>query len=179
MVYGAGVLMIEAARYLAARRLLGVWREPTWIQLISVPDYLRATEAAIIKEGARGIYHVGDEQPITLQSFLDQACSFWGHRPPWRMPLWMINSAAWLCETYASIMRVPSPLTRDFIRIGRVSYWGDTQRMRDELLPALEYPDFASGIHTLSETGKPVGEKGAQNRTHETHRKSPDQELTE
>jgi hypothetical protein len=32
---------------------------------------LDATEAAILKPGIRGIYHVGDEQPVTLQKFLD------------------------------------------------------------------------------------------------------------
>jgi hypothetical protein len=41
-------------------------------------------------------------------------------------------AAASLCELAALAAHTPSPLTRDFIRIGRVSYWGDTQRMRDE-----------------------------------------------
>jgi len=66
MVYGRGVLMIDAARWLARRRLLCVWRAPTLMQLLSVPDYLRATEAAIVSPTVRGIYHVGDEQPVTL-----------------------------------------------------------------------------------------------------------------
>ena len=34
MVYGRGILMVDAARWLAARRLLAVWRDPTWIQLM-------------------------------------------------------------------------------------------------------------------------------------------------
>ena len=42
---------------------------------ISTADYLAATEAAIVKPGARGIYHVGDEKPVTLQEFLDKACA--------------------------------------------------------------------------------------------------------
>src|SRR6185503_14719504 len=49
MVYGRGILMIEAARWLAVRRLLCVWREPTLLQLISTTDFLRAVEAAIVK----------------------------------------------------------------------------------------------------------------------------------
>src|SRR5262249_8021105 len=61
MVYGHGILMVEAARWLARRRLLAIWREPTWFQLLSVEDYLRAMEAAIEKPGIEGIYHVGDE----------------------------------------------------------------------------------------------------------------------
>lgn len=52
MVYGRGVLMVDAARWLARRRLLGVWREPTLYQLLSVADYLTATEAAIVKPGS-------------------------------------------------------------------------------------------------------------------------------
>ena len=44
VVYGDGVLLIDAARRLARLSLLCVWREPTVIQLIAVPDYLRATD---------------------------------------------------------------------------------------------------------------------------------------
>src|SRR5439155_1723577 len=62
MVYGHGILMIDAAEWLARRRLLGVWREPTVFQLISIVDYLSAVEAAIVKPDIHGIYHVGDEQ---------------------------------------------------------------------------------------------------------------------
>ena len=42
MVYGKGVLMIDAAQWLAKRWLLGVWKEPTEIQLISKSDFCRA-----------------------------------------------------------------------------------------------------------------------------------------
>ena len=149
MVYGRGILMVEAARWLARRHVLGVWREPTWIQLVSTPDYLRATEAAILKPDVRGIYHVGDEKPVTLQQFLDAACRQWGLPPPRRMPVWMIFTAAWLCEAFGMITGSASPLTRDFIRIGRVSYWGDTRRARAELIPSLQYPTLESGLHTL------------------------------
>jgi nucleoside-diphosphate-sugar epimerase len=149
MVYGRGVLMIEAARWLAAHRLLAVWRDPTWIQLISTPDFLRATEAAIVKPDVRGIYHLGDAQPVTLQQFLDVACEQWGCRRPYRLPVWTIMTAASLCELAAFVARTPSPLTRDFVRIGRVSYWGDTRRMREDLLPTLAHPTLESGRHTL------------------------------
>jgi len=149
MVYGRGILMIDAARWLAQRRLLGIWREPTWFQLLSTADYLRATEAAIFKPGIRGIYHVGDEKPVTLQHFLDEACRVWCCPRPFRTPLWMIYTAAGLCELFAAILRRPSPLTRDFIRIGRVSHWGDTRRAREELIPKLEYPTLEDGLSTL------------------------------
>lgn len=151
MVYGQGILMVDAARWAAQRHLLGVWRDATWIHLISTIDSLRATEAAIVKPGIEGIYHVGDEQPVTLQHFLDEACRVWHCSPPMRMPLWMINAAAWLCEAFGTLTGTISPLTRDFIRIGRVSYWGDTSRMREELLPELEHPSLEQGLHTLAE----------------------------
>ena len=149
MVYSRGILMIDAARWLAERRLLGVWREPTWFQLISTIDYLRATEAAILKPGIRGIYHVGDEKPVTLQHFLDEACRVWNCPRPFRTPLWMIYAAAGLCELFAAIARKPSPLTRDFITIGRVSHWGDTRRAREELISELQYPTLQDGLSTL------------------------------
>lgn len=149
MIYGRGILMIEAARWLARRRLLCVWREPTVFQLLSIADYLRAVEAAIFKPGVGGIYHVGDEQPVTLQTFLDEACRVWGYQRPVRIPFSMIYAAAWLCECAASIARTPSPLTRDFVRLGRVSHWGDTGRARKELIPELVYPTLATGLSSL------------------------------
>ena len=149
MVYGRGILMIEAARWLARRRLLCVWREPTLYHLLSTADFLRAVDAAIVKPGVRGIYHVGDEQPVTLQEFLDEACNVWGYPRPIRIPFSMIYTAAWLCECVATIARTPSPLTRDFVRLGRVSHWGDTDRARTELIPDLVYPALQSGLATL------------------------------
>jgi nucleoside-diphosphate-sugar epimerase len=149
MVYGRGILMVDAARWLAQRRLLGVWREPTQIHLISTEDFCATCAAAIISEAASGIYHVGDEGRVTLQKFLVLACRQWELAPPWTMPLGLIYTAAGLCEFYSMITGSTSPLTRDFIDIGRVSYFGDTGRMRKELLPSLKYRTVAEGLHTL------------------------------
>ena len=149
LVYGRGILMIEAARWLARRRLLCVWREPTLFHLLSTADYLSAVEGAIFKPGVRGIYHVGDEQPVTLQRFLDEACRVWGYHPPVRIPFCAIYGAAWLCECVATVTRAPPPLTRDFVRLGRVSHWGDTRRAREELIPQLAYPTLETGLSTL------------------------------
>ena len=65
------------------------------------------------------------------------------------MPLWTIYSAATLCELFASVANTRSPLTRDFIKIGRVSYFGDTGRAREELIPVLQHPTLSSGVSTL------------------------------
>ena len=95
------------------------------------------------------IYHLGDEEPVTLQHFLDIACTEWSCRAPTRMPVWVINSAAFLSELGGSLFKKPAPLTRDFIDIGRVSYWGDTTRAREELIPSLIYPTLESGCSIL------------------------------
>lgn len=149
MVYGRGVLMINAARWLAGRRLLGVWKGRTQIHLISKDDFCTACTAAITNQAACGIYHLGDEGNVSLQEFLNLACHQWGVRPPWTMPLWLIYTAAELCELYSKFTGSVSPLTRDFIEIGRVSYYGDTERTRQDLLPVLKYRTIADGISTL------------------------------
>jgi nucleoside-diphosphate-sugar epimerase len=148
MVYGRGILMIDAARWLAKRRLLGVWKDPTQIHLISKEDFCVACASAISNDHATGIYHVGDEGKITLQEFLDLACEQWGTAQPWRMPLPLIYTAARLCEIYSRLTGAPSPLTRDFTDTGRVSYYGDTARFR-ELVPSLRYRTVQDGLATL------------------------------
>jgi len=149
MVYGKGILMVEAAHWLARHRLLAVWRDPTIMQMLATEDYLRATEAAIVKPGVQGIYHVGDDQPVTLQHFLDEACRVWGCARPMRVPVWLVYLSAALCEAGAFVLGTRAPFTRDFISIGRVSHWGDTGRARAELLPDLRYPTLESGLSTL------------------------------
>lgn len=66
------------------------------------------------------------------------------------MPLWSIRLAAGLSELTASVLRTRSPLTRDFITIGRVSYCGQTDRARADLLPELKYRTFEEGKATLA-----------------------------
>jgi len=148
-VYGRGILMVDAARWLAERRLLCVWKQPTLYQLISSVDFARACEAAIDASHAQGIYHAGDERPVTLQEFLDTACRVWGCARPRRMPFWSIYLGAATCEAFAFVARTTSPLTRDFVRLGRVPHWGDTRRFREELLPTLIYPTLESGLGLL------------------------------
>ena len=147
MVYGNGILMIDAAQWLARRRLLGVWKKPTWIHLISKVDFISATCAAIENQGIKGIYHIGDDGVQTLQQFLDDITVYKGNPKPCRMPVWMIMTAARLSELFSTVFNVRSPLTADFIRIGMVSYYGDTTRMKQELLPTLKYKTYKDGLN--------------------------------
>lgn len=149
MVYGKGILMIDAAQWFAKMNLLGVWKEPTEIHLISKTDFCRAVVSAIKNENTKGIFHVGDDGHDTLQSFLDLACKTWGYKKPWRMPLQLIYLAATVFELVSKIFGTKSPLTKDFIDIGRVSYYGDTSRFRSELLPDLKHCDIHEGIEEL------------------------------
>jgi nucleoside-diphosphate-sugar epimerase len=149
MVYGRDILMIDAARWLSRRHLLAVWKKPTWIHLLSLPDFLDCVQAAIEKEDAAGVYNLGDDHPLTLQDFLDRVTQHWGNRRPWRAPKWSFYAGAWGVELFATVFRTRSPITRDFIRIGMASYTSDTTRMKRELLPVLEYPTLDQGIRLL------------------------------
>lgn len=149
MVYGRGILMIDAARWFSRYGLLGIWRQPNTIHLISTDDFTAAVKASVYNPAANGIYPIGDDGVQTLAEFLDTATSYWQTCRPWRMPLWMIYTAAWIFERISLLTGCKSPLTRDFITIGRVSYYGDTSRMKSDLLPELKYPTFRDGINTL------------------------------
>lgn len=149
MVYGRGILMINAANWFSRHCLLGIWREPNVIHLISTDDFIAATKAAVYIPEANGIYHIGDDGVQTLAQFLDAATQYWHTCRPWRMPLWMIRTAAWIFECVSSMTGCKAPLTQDFITIGKVSYYGDTSRMKKDLLPDLKYPTFQNGIKTL------------------------------
>lgn len=146
MVYGKGILMIDAGQWFARHWLLGVWKKPTYIHLISKDDFVDATIAAAVNPDVRGIYHIGDEGVQTLQEFLDDITIYKGKHKPWRMPVWMIMTAARLFELFSKIFETRSPLTVDFVRIGMVSYYGDTSRMRKELLPELKYKTYKEGM---------------------------------
>lgn len=146
MVYGEGILMIDAAQWFARHYLLGIWKKPTYIHLISKTDFVDATIAAIRKSNIQGIYHIGDDGVQTLQEFLDTITKHKGNHQPWRMPVWMIMTAARTFELFSAILGTRSPLTVDFIKIGMVSYYGDTKRMREELIEKLTYKTYRDGI---------------------------------
>ena len=65
------------------------------------------------------------------------------------MPLWLIYLAAEIFEFVSRVFKTKSPLTKDFIDIGRVSYYGDTSRFRAELLPLLKYSNINEGVQEM------------------------------
>lgn len=146
MVYGNGILMPDVARWLAKIWLLGIWEESTWVHLISKDDFLEAVKSAILEEGITGTYNIGDDGKQTLQEYLDFACDVWKCKRPWRMPAWMIYMAANIFEAASALFSIKSPLTKDFIDIGKVSYYGDTTRMKMDLLPKLKYATMKDGV---------------------------------
>jgi nucleoside-diphosphate-sugar epimerase len=146
VIYGKDVKLITAARALLKTRLLAIWKEPTWLHLLAIPDFMNALDAAIRIEEIKGIYNVCDDGPMLLQDFLDTLADHWGYRRPLRMPAFLFYwTAAW-CETGARIFRTPTPLTRDIVTMGMTSVVADTSRMKKELLPVLSFPTFREGI---------------------------------
>lgn len=149
MIYGRGVLLIEAARWLLRRRMLCVWRKPTWIHLLSLPDFQSCVVAALEGPNITGVYNLGDDEALTLQYFLDTIADYWDFHRPRRCPGWSFRLAARCCEFFATLFKTASPLTRDLIRIGMASYVSDTSRMKRHLLPQLGYPTLRDGLSLL------------------------------
>src|SRR5207253_2114776 len=122
---------------LAAARAAGVRK----FVLVSFPH--------IEGEHASGVYNLGDDQPVTLQEFLDTVAAHWGFPKPWRLPRWCFPLAGAGCEAFAALFGTAAPLTRDFVTIGMASTWADTSRMKRELLPRLAYPSLHEGLVLL------------------------------
>lgn len=149
IVYGPGIKLVEAAHWMLRRRLLAVWRKPTWAHLIALPDFLTALQAAIEREQARGIYQVCDDHPLTVQSFLDTLADHYSCPRPWRLPSWMFHAAGFASEAAAFVLHTAAPLNRDIIKAGMTSCVADNSRMKKELLPVLSHPTIEQGIELL------------------------------
>jgi nucleoside-diphosphate-sugar epimerase len=146
VVYGRGVKLTEAARWLMRKRLLAVWRKPTWVHLLALPDFLTLVELSIERDNLSGIYNLCDERPLLIQEFLDRLAVHWGHRKPWRLPAFAFYWAAALCETGAIFLHTSTPLTRDIVDMAMTSVVADTARMKQELMPQLAYPTLDQGL---------------------------------
>lgn len=143
--YGREVKLIEAARWLMRWRLRAIWRAPTWLHLLALPDFLNIVQLAVEKEGLASIYNLCDDQPMLLQEFLDRLALQWGYSRPWRLPQVCFRAGAALCESLASTFHTATPLTRDMIEMGMTSVVADTSRMKTEIVADLRYPTLREG----------------------------------
>ena len=149
VIYGRDVKLIEAARKLMRYGLLAVWRNPTWVHLLALPDFLHSLEIAIERDNLSGIYNLCDDYPTTLQEFLDALATHWGYRKPRRLPAFCFHGAAGFCELLATIFHTRTPLTRDMIKMGMTSVVADTSRTKREIQQGLLYPSFRTGLSIL------------------------------
>jgi len=150
IVYGRDVKLVRAARALLRRRLLAIWREPTWVHLIALRDAVAAVAAAVEKPGVRGLYNVCDERPVSVQAFLDALADACGHHHAWRLPAWCFRAAAATIEGAARVLGTGTPINGDILRMGMTSAVADTTRCRAELLPRLQCPTLAEGLRELA-----------------------------
>ena len=149
VIYGRGVKLIEAARWLMRRRLMAAWRKPTWIHLLALPDFLRIIRIAIEKENLFGIYNLSDDQPMLVQEFLDRLAEHWHYPKPIRLPESAFYAAAYFCETFAAIFCTATPLNREIVQMGITSVVADTSRMKKEIVAKLHFPTFREGVAIL------------------------------
>jgi nucleoside-diphosphate-sugar epimerase len=146
VIYGRDMKLIQAARKLMRYGMFAVWRKPTWIHLLALPDFLGCVEIAIERDALHGVYNICDDSPVLLQEFLDALAIHWGYRRPLRLPGFSFDWAATLCEFIATILHAKTPLTRDMIGMAMTSVVADTSRMKRELQLELLYPNFGKGL---------------------------------
>jgi nucleoside-diphosphate-sugar epimerase len=149
IVYGKGIKLIEAARWMLRHHLMATWRKVTWAHLVALPDFLTTLQVAIEKNDAVGIYQICDDGPLLLQEFLDKLADHWNYSHPRRLPDWIFHTAGKFCETAAAILRTSALLNGDIVKAGMTSCVADTARMKSELLPALSYPTIDEGMSLL------------------------------
>ena len=146
VVYGRGVKLTDAARWLMRKRILAVWLKPTWVHLLALPDFLTLVERSIERDNLSGIYNLCDDRPLLIQEFLDRLAAHWGYRKPRRLPAFAFYWAASLWETCAIFLHTSTPLTRDIVDMAMTSVVADTARMKQELMPQLAYPTVDQGL---------------------------------
>ncbi|MGH7887304.1 MAG: NAD-dependent epimerase/dehydratase family protein, partial [Candidatus Binatia bacterium] len=146
VIYGRGVKLIDAARWLMRRRLMAIWRKPTWIHLLALADFLNIIQIAIEKANLFGIYNLCDDQPMLLQEFLDRLADHWQYPKPIRLPESAFLASAYLCEAFAALFRTATPLNRDIVQMGMTSVVADTSRMKQEIVAELLCPTLDKGM---------------------------------
>jgi len=146
VVYGSGVKLIEAARKLMKLGLLAIWREPTWVHLLALPDFLEILQFGIEDLQIQGIVNIADDSPILLQDFLDRLAKYWGYSRPFHLPRNLFVAAAKSFDLLSRIFRCAIPLNPDILRMAMTSAVADTDRLKSELRYRLRYPTIAEGL---------------------------------
>ncbi len=149
VIYGREMKLIKVARWLMRRRLMAIWRTPTWVHLLALPDFLNIVRIVIETENLSGIYNLCDDEPLLLRDFLNRLAQHWNYSKLWHMPSWTFYATAVLCETLATVFHTATPLTRDIVRMGMTSVVADTSRMKSEIVADLMYPTLAHGLAIL------------------------------
>jgi nucleoside-diphosphate-sugar epimerase len=146
VIYGRGVKLTDAARWLMRKRLLAIWGKPTWIHLLALPDFLTLVELSIERNNLSGIYNLCDDRPLLIQEFLDRLAAHWGYGRPWRLPAFAFYWTASICENTATLLHTGTPLTRDMVEMAMTSVVAETTRMKRDLMPQLAYPSLDQGL---------------------------------
>ena len=131
------------------RRLMAIWRTPTWVHLLALPDFLNIVRIVIESKNISGIYNLCDDQPLLLQDFLDRLAAHWRYSKPWRMPNWSFYVVAIDSEIVAMVFHTATPLNRDMVQMGMTSVVADTSRMKHDLVSDLTYPTLTQGLALL------------------------------
>ena len=131
------------------RRLMAIWRTPTWVHLLALPDFLNIVRIVIESKNISGIYNLCDDQPLLLQDFLDRLAAHWSYFKPWRMPKWSFYAVAIVSEIVAMVFHTATPLNRDMVQMGMTSVVADTSRMKHDLVSDLTYPTLTQDLALL------------------------------
>src|SRR5258706_13420985 len=98
VIYGREMKLIKVARWLMRRRLMAIWRTPTWAHLLALPDFLNIVRIVIETENLSGIYNLCDAEPLLLRDFLNRLAQHWTYSKLWHMPSWTCSATPVRCQ---------------------------------------------------------------------------------
>jgi nucleoside-diphosphate-sugar epimerase len=154
VIYGRGAKLTDEAQIYLRRRMLAIWRKPTWIHLLALPDFLEVMKCGIEESSIDGILNVADDHPILLQQFLDNLADHWNYPRPFRLPEIFFSAAARMFDIASRILDCAVPLNPDILRMGMMSAVCDTSRLNSVMNYKLKYPTFREGISLCQIRGK-------------------------
>jgi nucleoside-diphosphate-sugar epimerase len=146
VIYGKGVKLTDAAKKYLRYHMLAIWRKPTWIHLLSLPDFLEITKYSIERVDLDGILNIADDRPIVLKDFLNLLAQYHNCSKPHILPEGLFRFAANSFDLISRIFRCTVPLNPDILQMGMMSAVCDTSRLKNELGYQLKYPTLKEGI---------------------------------